>query len=231
MEKENSYKPHQLMLIPQLLVLFSLAKIERKNRRQLPAWHTKVVHQSLVDKGTAKVKKGYRRYEGSQSKPLGSCQLDECKSQPMRRKELRIGTWNVTGLANREVELQDAMVAYKLDVLGVSETWLKKGEVVNIPGYKWVGEAGDNKSGRGGGVGFLVKDEVWQCVGTVEVVNSRVIGMLLKVGNKECWMLQVYAPINDAKKEDKDWFWERLRDEVETKKRKAAVIMLSDVNG
>ena len=46
----------------------------------------------------------------------------------MRRQEVRLGTWNVTGLGNRGVELLDAMEQYKIDVLGVSETWIKEGE-------------------------------------------------------------------------------------------------------
>ncbi len=45
---------------------------------------------------------------------------------------------------------------YKLDILGLAEIWLKKGVELDIPGYKWTGVAGENKTGRGGGVGFLV---------------------------------------------------------------------------
>ncbi len=44
--------------------------------------------------------------------------------------------------------------------LGLAETWLKKGVELDIPGYKWTGVAGENKTGRGGGVGFLVKDRI-----------------------------------------------------------------------
>ena len=46
----------------------------------------------------------------------------------MRRKEIRMATWNVTGARNREVELEDAMKAYKIGVLALSETWLKRGK-------------------------------------------------------------------------------------------------------
>lgn len=63
---------------------------------------------------------------------------------PLRREKLRLRTWNVTGLGNREAELLDALVTYKLDILGVSKTWLKKGAVVEIPVFKWVGVAGEN---------------------------------------------------------------------------------------
>ena len=92
---------------------------------------------------------------------------------------------------------------YKLDILGLSETWLKKGVEIEIPGYKWAGVEGESKIGRGGGVGFLVKSSLWNQVGEVKKVNSRTIGMFVKVGKKGCWMFQIYAPINNASKEER----------------------------
>ncbi len=72
----------------------------------------------------------------------------------MRRKELRVGTWNITGVGGREVELKGTMDTYKLDILEVTETWLKKGVEIEIPGFRWTGIAGDNKTRRGGRIGF-----------------------------------------------------------------------------
>lgn len=163
--------------------------------------------------------KGHGRNEGGQPKPSGNCHLDEWHTQPMRRKELRVGVWNVTGCRSRECELEDALKGYKLDVLGLSETWLRKGEEIAIPGYKWVGVAGEKASGKGGGIGFMVKDAIWELVGQVREVNSRIIGMFMRIGKTNCWILQVYAPINDACSEDRERFWMTLRDEVEERRK------------
>jgi hypothetical protein len=149
----------------------------------------------------------------------------------MRRKELRLGVWNVTGCRNRECELEDALKGYKLDVLGLSETWLRKGEEIAIPGYNWVGVAGEKASGKGGGIGFLVKDTVWELVGQVIEVNSRIMGIFMKLGKTNCWILQVYAPINDACSEERERFWRCLRDEVEERRKSASVIVMGDLNG
>ena len=149
----------------------------------------------------------------------------------MRRQEVWLGTWNVTGLGNQEVELLDAMEQYKIDVLGVSETWLKEGESISIPGFKWVGIAGENRSGKGGGVGFLIKESCWKSVREVVEVSKRIFGMSMRIGNKDCWLLQVYAPINEASKDEKERFWESLRDEVEKRRRNASVVIMGDVNG
>jgi hypothetical protein len=116
-------------------------------------------------------------------------------------------------------------------MLGVAETWLKQGVEVEIPGYKWIGVAGDNESGRGGGVGFLVKEELWSMVSEVMVVSSRIISVAVKVGSRECWVFQVYAPTNEYHKEVKERFWAQLRSEVEKRRRSAAVIVMGDLNG
>ena len=120
---------------------------------------------------------------------------------------------NATRLGNREAELLDALVTYKLDVLGVAETWLKKGIEVEIPGYKWIGAAGENESGIGGGVGFLIKDSIWSVVSEVVEVSSRIISMSLKVGSRDFWVFQVYAPTNETHIELKDRLWAQLREE------------------
>ena len=192
-----------------------------------------MVHLTQVDKVLGKksvVVEAQGIYDGGQLNPLGGCIL-EAERPPLRREEVRLGTWNVTGMGNREAELLDALITYKLDVLGVSETWMKKGASVEIPGYRWVGMAGDNESGKGGGVGFLVKDSIWSLVGEVVEVNSRVISVSLKVGGRDCWLFQIYAPINDAEREVRERFWAQLRDVVEIRRRKAAVIIMGDVNG
>ena len=201
------------------------------NRGQPPACRQKVVHLTQVGKrmGKNSMLKAQGTYDGRQLNPLGGCLPDLAERLPLRREEVRLGTWNITGLGNREAELLDALVTYKLDVLGLSETWLKKGAVVEIPGYKWIGVAGENESGKGGGVGFVVKDSIWSLVGEVAEVNSRVISLSLKVGNRDCWLFQVYAPINDAGREVKEQFWAQLRDEVVKCCCKAAVIVMGDV--
>ena len=58
-----------------------------------------------------------------------------------------------TGCRSREVELADALEEYKMGVLGLAETWLKKGEELAIPGFKWWGADGEKASGKGGGIG------------------------------------------------------------------------------
>ena len=215
------------------------------NKGQPLAYHRqKVVYLPRVDKKLGaiwqpqSVSASQGNNDGGQLNPerqplgniVGSC-LPEANRHTLRREEVRFGTWNVTGLGNREAELLDALVTYKLDVLGVAETWLKKGVEVEIPGYRWIGVAGENVSGKGGGVGFLLKDSIWNVVGEVIEVSSRIISMSLKVGGKDCSVIQVYAPTNDAPIEVKNMFWLQLREAVEKCRRKSSVIVMGDMNG
>ncbi len=77
----------------------------------------------------------------------------------------------------------------------------------------WTSVAGDNKTGRGGGIWFLVRGNRWNQVGEVYKANSREIGLFLKVGKKGYWLLQVHAPVDNAIKESREKFWTELRQE------------------
>ncbi len=46
-----------------------------------------------------------------------------------------------------------------------------------------------------------MRKRIWNLVGKIIEVSSRVIRLLLKTGKRGCWLLQVYAPVNDATKE------------------------------
>ena len=70
---------------------------------------------------------------------------------------------------------------------------------------------------------------MWNQVGEIVEVSSRVIGLFLKIGKRGCWLLQVYAPVNDATKEVREKFWAELREEVG--RRTAAVVIMGDING
>jgi hypothetical protein len=83
-----------------------------------------------VHKGTGKLSKsGHGGNDNWQSKPSGSCQPKEAaKAASIRRKAMRMATWNVTKARKREVEVEDTMNAFKIGELCSSETWLKRGK-------------------------------------------------------------------------------------------------------
>ncbi|CAB1119768.1 unnamed protein product [Ectocarpus sp. CCAP 1310/34] len=91
------------------------------------------------------------------------------------KRKLRVGSWNVCGFARSErkrLEIVDQVEQSDLDVVGIQETWeLKDGDVVSKLGkYRWVGKARkglDPKKRGEGGVGFLVKEHLFDVVEVV----------------------------------------------------------------
>jgi hypothetical protein len=66
--------------------------------------------------------------------------------------------------------------------------------------------AREKASGKGGGEGFLVREDVWNTAEEVLEVSSRILCLFVKMGKKDIWMFQVYAPENDATKNEKEKF-------------------------
>ena len=55
--------------------------------------------------------------------------------------------------------------------------------------------------------------------------------MFMRVGKKDLWVFQVYAPINDATRCEKEKFWKDLRDVIAQKRKSAHIVVLGDLNG
>ena len=77
----------------------------------------------------------------------------------------------------------------------------------------------------------MVRERIWNQIGEIVEVSRRMIGLFLKIGKRGCWLLQVYGPMNDATKEVREKFWAELREEVERRRRTAAVVIMGDING
>lgn len=66
---------------------------------------------------------------------------------------------------NKNVDLLSALLsqhAHSFSVIATTETWLRKSEVISLPGYITESNARDSRS-RGGGVALFVKDNVSYC--------------------------------------------------------------------
>ena len=78
------------------------------------------------------------------------------------RKQLRLATWNVSGLCSerKQKEIADLLACNSIDVVAVQESWEKEDSKIDVDGYKWFGKPRTSqRSQRGeGGVGFLVRE-------------------------------------------------------------------------
>src|SRR3989442_14580363 len=100
-------------------------------------------------------------------------------------------------------------------ILGVAETWWEKDGsfTTQLP----ESERGDkykvfysNGEIRRKGVGMIVKEEVVKSVMMCESISDRIMVMRLKMAPLNVLLVQINAPCEDAKKEEKERFYERL---------------------
>ena len=76
------------------------------------------------------------------------------------RKQLRLATWNVSGLCIecKQKEIADLLACNSIDIVAVQESWEKEDSKIDVDGYKWFGKprTSQRSQRREGGVGFLV---------------------------------------------------------------------------
>ena len=55
---------------------------------------------------------------------------------------LRVGSWNFFGLYNKckQKEVSEVLNKLKMAIVAGQESWEKKGSVIEVQGYKWLGE-------------------------------------------------------------------------------------------
>ena len=70
------------------------------------------------------------------------------------RKQLRLATWNVSGLCSerKQKEIADLLACNSIDIVAVQESWEKEDSKIDIDGYKWFGKSKESERGGRGWV-------------------------------------------------------------------------------
>ena len=135
-------------------------------------------------------------------------------------KGITIATWNVNGwtLTNSRIR-KDILHALSIDIIGVTETFLKSNDVLSLPGYVWYGQNRQMlhvRANRGsGGIGCFVKAKLldyFEC----HVINNSFEGILIiqlcnkYSGFKICLYIVYLPPERSMRGRDSDSFYEHL---------------------
>src|SRR2546425_1286432 len=82
------------------------------------------------------------------------------------------------------------------------------------------------------GVGVILREEVVKSVMMCEPISDRIMVMRLKMAPINVLLVQIYAPCEDEKEEEKERFYERLDQVIgEYKKGRKCLIVMGDFNG
>ena len=135
------------------------------------------------------------------------------------KEQYCIGTWNVRSTSQGKLEVvKQEMARVNINILGIS-------------GLKWAGidefNSGDHyiyycgqESLRRNGVAIIVNKRIWNAVLGRSLKNDRMISVPFQGKPFRITVIQVYAPVTNAKEADIEWFYEDLKDLLElTKKR------------
>lgn len=150
-------------------------------------------------------------------------------------KKKKAETWSICTLNTRTLrteesltELEQALEEIKWDIIGISEM-RRVGEAIEerenfIMYYK--GETAGHR-----GVGFIIKPYLKNSVKELNGISERIAVLVMKVPyyNKEWAIIQVYAPTEQADKNETDLFYNNLQETL-IKYDKHYVVIIGDFN-
>ena len=144
---------------------------------------------------------------------------------------VRVCTVNVGTFVGKSGEILDMLYRRNVDICCLQEVQYKgTGSRMLRCGnanYKfwWSGEK------KPGGVGILVKEDLFEDAIMMERVNDRIIKIQMVLGQKVCNIFSVYAPQAGRTEDEKEAFWGVLDDEVMKIPEAESLIIAGDLNG
>ena len=121
-----------------------------------------------------------------------------------RKRNMRIGTWNVRSIKGKEVELLDEIRKYKINILGITET-KKKGqghEDLGL-GHKLIYSGVDIKDRAQAGVGIILTNEHFANTEYI-CFNERLIDVNIELEDKHINIIVAYGPNEDEITEERE---------------------------
>jgi hypothetical protein len=146
-----------------------------------------------------------------------------------RRKELRIGTWNVRTLykAGQYENLLSEMSALNLDILGIAETrWNDDGRISNDQ-YEFIYSGGEKHQH---GTGIMMKKSVASCMVGFWPVSDRIIMVKLKGKPFNINIIQIYAPTTEHDDDEVENFYNDIENVMKYTKSGEINIVMGDWN-
>ena len=116
-------------------------------------------------------------------------------------ENLKLLTINTRGIKSKCMSLTTALHQPGTHIAAITETQLTSNENINIQGYKWIGK--NRETGKGGGVGFLIRNDIDNIVSEIKGTSVTHVGCecgsISHVSqNKTQFMYNVYYKLNDV---------------------------------
>lgn len=154
---------------------------------------------------------------------------EENRIKEARKQGIKIGTWNLQGLneAGAAKNLLQEIKLYKLDILAVQETHLKEVNIQELEGYVFYNSGGKH---RRFGTGFLVKENLVEKIKKFEAVSEKLCYLTIQTENKKLTIINIHAPTEEKKEEEKEMFYEELERVVNIIPKNNIKMVIGDAN-
>ncbi|KAK9704025.1 hypothetical protein QE152_g28540 [Popillia japonica] len=129
-----------------------------------------------------------------------------------KKKEWKLGAWNVRSLHGKECELISEFDETGLTILCISETKMKGQWERVLDNDHILLHSGVNMSDRAAaGVGIIIHRNLRSNINRWEAVSERILAVEHKDSKKKTMtIISVYGPNDNDKIEEKEKFWEEL---------------------
>lgn len=129
-----------------------------------------------------------------------------CQGPRNHNTKIKVAHLNVRGLRAKADYIHHMLSKSSIDVFGLCETLLSKNTAPPpIGGYTWFGNNGTNHAR---GVGFYVNNRLKAHIDTAWHADDD--GRLIAITIDDVTLIEAYAPVNSACKQDKDEFFHDL---------------------
>ena len=145
------------------------------------------------------------------------------------KEQYCIGTWTVRSMNQSKLEaVKQEMARVNVDILGISELkWTGMGEFNSDDNYiYYCGQ----ESLRRNGVAIIINKRVRNAVLGSNLKNNRMISVRFQGKPFNITVIQVYAPMSNAKEAEVEWFYEDLQDLLELTPKKMSFFVIGDWN-
>ena len=145
------------------------------------------------------------------------------------KEKYSIGTWTIRAMNQGKLELlKQEMARVNIDILEINELkWTRMGEFNSDDHYiYYFGQ----ESLRRNGVALIIKKRVWNAVLGYILKNDRVILAHFQGKPFIITVIQVYAPITNAREAEVEWFYDDLQDLLELTLTKVVLFITGDWN-
>jgi len=152
------------------------------------------------------------------------------RRKQQRKRILKMATWNIQGIRNKEQEVLKEMEKMKIDICVLTET-KKKGVGSEKAGSYMKIYSGVPKSCRAKrGVAILVHNRLVKYIKSWQEVDEQILTLEISKNGHNIVVIGVYAPSEDSSIETKEKFYEKLLKETENINASKEICILGDLN-